>query len=100
MRFSLFAPLEETVGGIDGLTPVRDDPRSERVISRTVIFAYEPRAPAREGLSPSFRLSEGQRDTGHTTRVPRYVRRRPSARAAATWSAMRLKTVDQLRKCL
>lgn len=61
--------IEETVGGINGLTPIRDDARSERGISRTVIFAYEPQAPAREGLSPTIMVEMGIRGGPHPTEV-------------------------------
>lgn len=61
--------IAETVGGIEGLTPVRDGARSERGISRTVIFAYEPQAPAREGLSPTIILEMGIRGGPHPTEV-------------------------------
>ena len=61
--------IEETVGGINGLTSVRDDARSERGISRTVIFAYEPQAPAREGLRPTIMVEMGIRGGPHPTEV-------------------------------
>lgn len=63
--------IEETVGGINGLTPIRDDARSERGISRTVIFAYEPQAPApaREGLSTTIMVEMGIRGGPHPTEI-------------------------------
>lgn len=63
--------VEETVGGVNGLTPTRDDARSERGISRTVVFAYDPRPPAREGLSPTIILEMGIRGGSHPTEVRR-----------------------------
>ena len=63
--------VQKAVGGISGLTPFRDGARSERGISRTVVFAYEPRAPAREGLNPTIILEMGIRGGSHPTEVRR-----------------------------
>lgn len=49
------------VGQIAGLEPVAEGARSERGISRTVVFAYEPRTALLEGLRPTIMLEMGIR---------------------------------------
>lgn len=61
--------IAAAVDGIDGLTAAANGARSERGISRTAVFAYEPRAPAREGLTPTIMLEMGIRGGPHPTEV-------------------------------
>ena len=59
--------IEAAVGETDGLEPVAEGARSERGISRTVIFAYEPRTALLEGLRPTIILEMGIRGGDHPT---------------------------------
>jgi hypothetical protein len=61
--------IDEAVGGIEGLYPQDDGRRSERGISRTAVFAYNPHAPAREGLSSTIIVEMGIRGGTHPTAV-------------------------------
>jgi hypothetical protein len=58
--------IQQAVGGIDGLT-LGEGGRSERGISRTAVFLYEPKAPALDGLQPTIILEMGIRGGAHPT---------------------------------
>lgn len=60
--------IEEAVGGVDGFEHL-DEGRSQRGISRTAVFAYEPQAGTREGLSTRIILEMGIRGGPHPTAV-------------------------------
>jgi hypothetical protein len=57
--------IESSVGEINGLEPIADGARSERGISRTVAFGYEPRTVLLEGLQPTIILEMGIRGGTH-----------------------------------
>jgi len=61
--------IAAAVGAINGLDPVGEGARAERGISRTAVYAYEPRAPARQGLSATIVLEMGIRGGPHPTEV-------------------------------
>lgn len=56
--------IDEAVAGLPGLSRV-DDGRSERGISRTAVYSYEPRATALEGLKATIILEMGIRGGPH-----------------------------------
>ena len=62
--------IDDTVGRIRGLERL-DEGRSERGISRTVVFAYEPQAATREGLKATIMLEMGIRGGPHPTAARR-----------------------------
>jgi hypothetical protein len=53
--------IDAAVAGVPGLNRVDGGGRSERGISRTAVYTYEPRAPALEGLQPTIILEMGIR---------------------------------------
>jgi hypothetical protein len=53
--------IDAAVAGVPGLSRVDGGGRSERGISRTSVYTYEPRAPALEGLQPTIILEMGIR---------------------------------------
>lgn len=57
--------IEASVSEIDGLEPVGAGGRSERGVSRTVLFAYEPMAPLLDGLRATIILEMGIRGGTH-----------------------------------
>lgn len=61
--------IAAAVGDVNGLRSVSEGARSERGISRTAVFAYEPRTPAREGLRPTIMLEMGVRGGPQPTEV-------------------------------
>lgn len=63
--------IEEAVAGIDGLQRRSEGARSERGISRAVVFAYEPGTAAREDLSATIIIEMGIRGGPHPTAVRR-----------------------------
>jgi hypothetical protein len=59
--------LDAAVGTLDGLERTTDGARSERGISRTSVFTYEPRTALLEGLQPTIILEMGIRGGTHPT---------------------------------
>jgi hypothetical protein len=65
--------IEEAVTAALGLERVEAGSRSDRGISRTVVFGYEPRAPSLVGLTPTVILEMGIRGGAHP-RTQRSIR--------------------------
>jgi hypothetical protein len=61
--------IAAAVAAIEGLTPTSEGARSERGISRTSVYVYESRAPAREGLNTTIMLEMGIRGRPHPAEV-------------------------------
>ena len=61
--------IEAAVGGLDGLQPTKEGFRSDRGVSRTVVFVYEPCTTLLEGLQPTIILEMGIRGGAHPTEV-------------------------------
>lgn len=59
--------VEAAVGDIDGLHDAGEGARSDRGISRTAVFTYEPRTSILEGLQPTIILEMGIRGGAHPT---------------------------------
>ncbi len=59
--------IQARVGEIDGLESTTGGARSERGISRTAVFTYEPRTTLLEGLHPTVILEMGIRGGAHPT---------------------------------
>ncbi len=71
------------VAEIDGLTQTSAGSRSERGISRTSVYSYEPRAPALQGLDTTIMLEMGIRGRPQPSEV-RQLRSMLSAALANT----------------
>lgn len=61
--------IAQAIGEIDGLQLVTDGSRSDRGISRSSVFAYEPRTSMLEGLQPTIILEMGIRGGVHPTEL-------------------------------
>lgn len=61
--------IEAAVAEVDGLEPVAEGARSERGVSRTSVFTYEPRTALLRGLRPTIILEMGIRGGAHPTEV-------------------------------
>lgn len=61
--------IEVTVGALDGLHPAEEGFRSDRGVSRTVVFIYEARTALLEGLQPTIMLEMGIRGGTYPTEV-------------------------------
>lgn len=85
--------IEAAVGQIAGLEPVAEGARSERGISRTVVFAYEPRSALLEGLRPTIILEMGIRG-GAQPAEPRDIR---SMLGAALEGEIKDETLESLQ---
>lgn len=59
--------IEAAVGELGGLEPTAEGARSERGISRTSVFTYEPRTALLDGLRPTIILEMGIRGGAHPT---------------------------------
>jgi hypothetical protein len=59
--------IDAVVAGVPGLSRVEGGGRSERGISRTAVYTYEPRAAALEGLEATIILEMGIRGGPHPT---------------------------------
>lgn len=61
--------VEAVVGALDGLELIAEGSRSDRGVSRTSVFTYDPRTALLEGLRSTIILEMGIRGGAHPTEV-------------------------------